>query len=96
MFHSMQLYMSIPRFSNRPNISMEAVYSELFHFDIEHALSTLEEAFPHSRDEVGNRIMDEDISYDELHTTTFHMLHTTAQLLKTVSIGIANNAEAIG
>jgi phosphoenolpyruvate carboxylase len=96
MFHCLQLYMAIPRFSNRPHISMEVLYTKLFHFDIQHALSTLEEAFPHSRDEIGNRIMDEDISYDELHTTTFHMLHSADQLFKKITIGIANKAEAIG
>lgn len=96
MFHCLQLYMSIPRFSNRPNISMETVYNELFHFDIQHALSALEEAFPHSRDEIENRIMDEDISYDELHSTTFHLLYTADQLFKKITIGIANKAEAIG
>ncbi len=96
MLQSLVLAFSIPRFSTRPNVSMEDVYEALFHFDIQTALDMLKDAFPLKSDETQWAVVEEDISYEHLHKNIFADLERTQDLFKKITVGIANHCSAIG
>jgi len=96
MLQAMLWMMDVPRFTNRPDISMGDVSAALFQFDFPSALTALTAAFPRHDGAQQWRLEDSGSSYEGLYTGVFHTLEESDTLFKQIALGIANQCGGIG
>lgn len=96
MLQALLWAMAVPRFTNRPEISMDDVYDGIFHFDLSGALDALKDAFPSNDLCTLWRLDESDRAYEGLHSGVFKNLAEADQLFKDIALGVANQCGGIG